>query len=84
MMFWEAMREMQNGKRVKQTTWDSQYYIYHNKKQENIVYECGMDYNGALHSGEEWEVVADSPISKGFLTTLKEENANLKKRYAKD
>lgn len=71
MKFWEAMKEMEKGKKVRNKDWTDEQYIY--LTADNEIFdehnnECYLNFIGTKDS--EWEIYDDRKPSPTILKTL--------------
>lgn len=83
MKFWEAMKAMEEGKKVRKVNWEDEAYIYIN---ENSEIRDNEDFYPALYCiNEEWEIYDDrkevDPRFKEFYHYLKDENGFANGQY---
>lgn len=71
MKFWEAMKSMEEGKKVRNESWREDWYLCLDK-QGHIVDELGAvcDLNFIGTKGSEWEIYDDRKPSPTILKTL--------------
>lgn len=68
MKFWEAMRELQEGKKVRNKDWAEEQYIYltaDNEIFDEQDIECCFNFIGS-----EWEIYDDRKPAPAILKTL--------------
>lgn len=60
MKFWEAMKELQEGKKVKKVKWYGSY-IYYDRESKQFIDSSGETYDITyLDESEEWELYEDN------------------------
>ena len=86
MKFWEAMKAMEEGKKVRAVGWKPEYYIYLNEKFE-IRDSDGFfaNFHEVIHLKMDWEIYeekkeVDSRF-KEFYHYLKDENGFANGQY---
>lgn len=86
MKFWEAMKAMEEGKKVRKAYWSEHQYIYLDKKNRCII-DDGEDYFsiGNIEDEEEWEIYEEKKEVdlrfKEFYHYLKDENGFTNGQY---
>ena len=84
MKFWEAMKAMEEGKKVRVVNWEPEYYIYLN---ENFEIRDVDGFFAELYCSQylEWEILTErkevDPRFKEFYHYLKDENGFANGQY---
>lgn len=70
MKFWEAMKSMEEGKKVRNKNWTKEEYIYLTADNE-VFDECGNEcILSFIRKGSEWEIYDDRKPAPTILKTL--------------
>lgn len=71
MKFWEAMKAMEEGKKVRNKDWMEEFYIYLNEDNDILdERDAVCDLNFIGEKGSEWEIYDDRKPSPAILKTL--------------
>lgn len=69
MKFWEAMKALEEGKKVRKSEWDPKYYLVKDKNSGNIV-----DEENNLHADckqyDDWELYEEPVKQYNFLEAV--------------
>ena len=72
MKFWEAVREMQDGKKIRRKTWDDGDYIYMNYGE--LIDERDKQYSiNYVFNDDEWEIYDERKDASEILKALAKE-----------
>lgn len=71
MKFWEAMKSMEEGKKVRNKDWTEEQYIYLTADNEMFDEDDGRCFLSFIgEKGSEWEIYDDRKPSPTILKTL--------------
>lgn len=86
MKLWEAMKAMEEGKKIRKTDWDEYQYIQLNNNN-CVINEAGLfSYFNLTHVNDEWEIYEEKkevdPRFKELYDYLKNENGFANGQYS--